>query len=92
MEKLTIREYAIKYKLSTFNVVKMTRSGELKTESIEKDGKEVVYICIDEVVEKEVSEKIEKKHESRGLRAENLMLKKEIVRLKEELANCQNRS
>ncbi len=92
MEKLTIREYATKHKLNTFNVVKMTRSGELKTESTQKDGKEVVYICIDEVVEKEVSEKIEKKHESRGLRAENLMLKKEIVRLKEELANYQSRS
>jgi hypothetical protein len=92
MEKLTIREYATKHKLSTFNVVKMTRSGELQTETIEKDGKEILLICIDEVMEKEVSKKIEKKRESRGLRAENLMLKKEIVRLKEALENCKNRS
>ncbi len=90
MEKLTIREYATKYKLSTFNVVKMTRLGELKTESIEKDGKEVLLICIDEVIEKEVPKKIEKKYESRALRAENMMLKKEIVRLKEALENCRN--
>jgi len=90
MEKLTIREYATKHKLSTFNVVKMTRSGELKIETVEKDGKEVLLICIDEVIEKEVSKKIEKKHESRALRAENMMLKKEIMRLKEALENCRN--
>ena len=91
MEKLTIREYAIKNKLSTFNVVKMTRSGELQTETTEKDGKEILLICIDEMVEKEVSKKIEKKSVSRGLRAENLMLKKEIAHLKEALENCQNK-
>ncbi len=92
MEKLTIREYATKHKLSTFNVVKMTRSGELKIETVKQDGKEVVLICVDEQeIEMEAPKKSKKKNESRALRAENMTLKKEIVRLKEELKNCQNR-
>jgi len=88
MEKLTIREYATKHKLSTFNVMKMTKSGELKTEVITKDGKETVLIMIEEKVEEKVTQAIEKKYEPRSLKVENMLLKKEIVRLKEALAKC----
>ena len=88
MEKLTIREYATKHKLSTFNVMKMTKSGALKTEVIMKDGKEIVLIMIEEKVEEKVAKTIEKKHEPRSLKVENMLLKKEIVRLKEALAKC----
>ena len=88
MEKLTVREYATKHKLSTFNVVKMTRNGELKIEKITENGQEIVLILIDDTVEQAAPEKIETKRESRNLRAENMSLKKEIVKLKEELAIC----
>jgi len=91
MEKLTIREYATKHKLSTFNVVKMTRNGALKIETIMKDGKETVLILVDEETEKVVPEKRESKSESRNLKAENILLQKEIMKLKEELAICKKR-
>ena len=89
MEKLTIREYATKHKLSSFNVMKMTKSGELKTEVITKDGKETVLIIIEDIIEEKVIQTIEEKHEPRSLKVENMLLKKEIVRLKEELQKCQ---
>jgi len=88
MEKLTIREYATKHKLSSFNVMKMTKSGELKTEVITKDGKETVLIMIEDIMEEKVIQTIEEKHEPRSLKVENMLLKKEIVRLKEELKVC----
>ena len=88
MEKLTIREYATKHKLSTFNVMKMTKSGELKIEVTNQDGKEVVLIMIEEKVEEKVAQTIEKKYEPRSLKVENMLLKKEIVQLKEALVKC----
>lgn len=89
MEKLTIRQYATRYKLSTFNVVKMTRSGELKTETIQEDGRESILILVDEADESAVEKKLEESQRApRGLRAENMLLKKEIARLKEQLARC----
>ena len=88
MEKLTIREYATRYKLSTFNVMKMTKSGALKTEVIVQDGKEVVHIMIEENREDKVDKPEETRHEPRSLKVENMLLKKEIVRLKEALEKC----
>ena len=52
---MTIKAYAIKHKLSIFNVIKMIKSGKLKTESIEENGKEIIYILVDE--NKELKEK-----------------------------------
>ena len=88
MEKLTIREYATKHKLSTFNVMKMTKSGALKTDVVMQEGKEIVLIMIEEKVEEKVSKMKEKKQEPRSLKVENMLLKKEIVRLKEALEKC----
>ena len=44
MEQMTIKAYATKHKLSIFNVVKMVKSGQLKSEIVEEDGKEVTYV------------------------------------------------
>ncbi len=52
---MTIKAYAVKHKLSIFNVIKMIKSGKLKTESIEENGKEITYILVDE--NKELKEK-----------------------------------
>ena len=93
MEKLTIKSYAAKHKLSIFNVVKMTKSGQLPTQIVEENGKETVYILIDDDVEKEVEKSIvkERPKETYSLRKENERLKEEIKKLKKEIAALKNR-
>jgi hypothetical protein len=93
MEKMSIKAYAARHKLSIFNVVKMTKSGQLPTESIVENGKDVVYILIDDAVEKKVKKSIVKEgnKEPYSLRKENERLKKEIEKLKEEIAVLKNR-
>jgi uncharacterized protein YceH (UPF0502 family) len=44
MERITLKAYAVKHKLSLFNVVKMVKSGELKSETVRENGKETTYI------------------------------------------------
>ena len=58
MEKITIKQYAIKHKLSVFNVMKMVKSGKLNVEVENVDEKETTYILIDDKKEKEISESI----------------------------------
>ena len=48
MEKLSIKAYAAKHKLSIFNVVKMTKSGQVPTETVVENGKDVVYIILND--------------------------------------------
>ncbi|MFC2057976.1 hypothetical protein ACFLR6_03455 [Campylobacterota bacterium] len=93
MEKLSIKAYASRHKLSIFNVVKMTKSGQLPTESVTENGKDVVYILIDDAVENKVKKSIVKEgnKEPYSLRKENERLKKEIEKLKEEIAVLKNR-
>ncbi len=93
MEKLSIKAYAVRHKLSIFNVIKMTKSGQLPTESIVENGKDVVYILIDDAVENKVKKSIvkEENKEPYSLRKENERLKKEIEKLKEEIAVLKNR-
>lgn len=88
MEKISIKAYAVKHKLSIFNVVKMSKSGQIPTETVVENGKDVVYILIDEDVEHEVQKSIVPKEsqEPYSLRKENARLKKEIETLKEEIA------
>jgi len=91
MEKVTIKAYAVKHKLSIFNVVKMLKSKKLKTVVEEEDGKEITYILLDEIIEKEIKKKIipssEKvkctiEDEIKLLKAEVKLLKLEIEKLK----------
>lgn len=93
MDKITIKAYAKKHKLSIFNVVKMTKSGQVPTETINEDGKDVTYILIDDEVEQEVSKGIihEEKEEPYNLRKENSRLRKEIEKLKQEITALKNR-
>lgn len=93
MEKISIKAYAVKHKLSIFNVVKMTKAGQIPTEIVVESGKDVVYILIDEDVENEVKKAIvpNESREPHSLRKENVRLKKEIEKLKEEIAKLKNR-
>ena len=45
MEKVTIKAYATRHKLSIFNVVKMTKSGQLPTETVLENGNIVCQGC-----------------------------------------------
>ncbi len=93
MEKLSIKAYAKRHKLSIFNVVKMTKSGQIPTKTVVENGKDVVYILLDDDVEKKIKKSIvqEENKEPYSLRKENARLKKEIEKLKEEIAILKNR-
>ena len=54
MDKITMKAYALSHKLSMFNVIKMLKSGKLKTEVIEMEGKKSTYILLDEQIEEEI--------------------------------------
>ena len=93
MEKVSLKAYAVKHKLSLFNVVKMTKSGEVPTETVVENGKDVIYILIDEEVEKNVTQTIEsvKNKEPYSMRKENERLKKEVEKLQKEIELLKNR-
>ena len=92
MKKLTLKAYALKHKLSLFTVVKMTKSGEVQSETVHENGKDNVYIIIDEASEEKVNQAIvqEKNQEPYSLKKENARLKNEIVKLQEEIALLKN--
>ncbi len=94
MERITIKAYAIKYKLSIFNVMKMVKSGKVKSEVFQEKGREVTYILFDEETEKEIKEQIvpmEHKEEyilceeMQFLRKEIQLLRKDVEELKKRL-------
>jgi len=92
MKKVSLREYSKLHKLSYFNVMKMVKGGDVKSEIVHENGKDVAYILIDELQEKEVSEAIiETSAQKLSLEDENMLLKKEIERLKIELEKCNKR-
>jgi hypothetical protein len=93
MKRVTLREYSKLHKLSYFNVMKMVKGGDVKSEIVNENGKDVAYILIDELIEKKVSEAIiETSAQKLSLKDENTLLKKEIERLKLELEKCNKRT
>jgi hypothetical protein len=93
MEKVSLREYAKRHKLSYFNVMKMVKNGDVKSEIIKENDKEIPYIIIEDEKEKEIKEKIiETNSKQLTLQEENTLLKKEIARLRVELEKCNKRT
>jgi hypothetical protein len=89
MEKVTLREYAKRHKLSFFNVMKMVKTGEVKSTVVDN----IEYILIEEEREKEIAEVIaNEKNKPLSLEEENKLLKKEIVALKKALEKCNKRT
>jgi len=87
MERMTIKAYAVKNKLSIFNVMKMVKSGKVKSEVFQEKGREVTYILYDEESEKEIREQIvpiENKQDLQMAEAFN-MLKREVQALRAEV-------
>jgi len=94
MERIGIKAYAVKHKLSIFNVMKMIKSGKVKSEIFEEKGREVTYILYDDESENEIEEQIisrENKEEVqileslRVLTQEVQALRKEIEDLKKKI-------
>ena len=93
MKKVTLREYAKLHKLSYFNVMKMVKGGDVKSVTEMVEGKEVQFVLVEEEQEKRVSESIiETSSQKLTLQEENVLLKKEIERLKEALERCNKRT
>lgn len=87
MEKMTLKSYAVKHKLSIFNVMKMVKAGKVKSETVTEEGREVIYILIDEENEQEIEAQIvpvEQKEEMQ-VKEQILFLRKELQLLKEEV-------
>jgi len=85
MKKLTMKAYAVKHKLSVFNVIKMLKSGKLKSISEEENGREITYILLGDELEKEIQ-----KNTVPLEKAEGLTVKEEIQQLREELSKVKN--
>ncbi len=87
MKKITMKDYALKHKLSLFNVMKMVKSGKLESTTIEKNGKEHIYIVVDDAVEKEIEKSIVSSDEKNlsALNKEMRLLKLELAKLQEEM-------
>jgi len=94
MQKVTIKAYAIKHKLSIFNVMKMVKSNTLKSKIVEENGKEVHYILLDDNTEETIKKAIvplDEKPNSKlefdikALQTEVYLLRKEIEVLKNRL-------
>lgn len=60
MPKMTLKQYALKHKMSMFTVVKRVKNNQVKSETVEENGKSVVYI----LEEDEAAVLTEKKTES----------------------------
>lgn len=91
MEKISLREYAKRKKLSYFAVMKMVRNGDVKSETVVENGKEVPYVLYDEV-EESTKKVVEKETPEMSLEEENALLKQEIIKLQEALARCNKRT
>ncbi len=93
MEKVTLREYAKRKKLSYFTVMKLVRNGEINSETVHENGKDIPYIVLEDKIEEEIKEdRVEKNSSEMTLEEENTLLKKEIKKLKEALEKCNKRT
>jgi len=93
MKKMTIKSYAVKHKLSIFNVMKMVKSHKVESETVQRNGKEVTYILLDEDREKKIKNSIVpiEKKEDLSLGDIVKVLQQEVRFLREEVKNLQKR-
>ena len=86
MEKLTIKAYAKRHKISIFNAMKRVREGSVRSETVLEEGKEVIYVLEDTVeAEKRETPVTAPEQAPISLESEIAMLKKEMAALRKEL-------
>jgi len=59
MKALTVKEYAVKNKISIFNVIKMAKSGKVPSETRKVEGKDELFILTEEAPQVETPKKEE---------------------------------
>ena len=92
MKQVSLRAYAQIHKLSYFNVMKMVKNGDVKSTTINENGKDVQYVLVEEEQEKNISNNIIKTSAQKlTLKEENVLLKREVERLKEELKSYKDK-
>lgn len=93
MEKLTLKAYAVKHKLSIFNVVKLVKSGKLKSVTENENGKDVTYILLEKETGLEIKKGIVPLEDKRQLSLEKeiYLLKKELAFMRKEIEALKNR-
>ena len=87
-EKLTIKQYALRNKMSIFNVVKLIRSEKLETETVEENGRDITYILLDSDRVREEEESMAESERPLTQAEQIRKLKEEIARLEKELERC----
>jgi len=83
---MTLKVYAVKHKMSMFNVVKLVKSGKIKSETVEEDGKSIIYIF--EESDTGLADKktpMENREKSAELLTRVSALENEIVLLRKEI-------
>ncbi len=87
MEKMTLKAYAVKHKMSMFNVVKLVKSGKIKSETVEEKGKNVVYILEEADPELSIDNKNPMVEEEKqlGLLTRVAALENEVMLLRKEI-------
>jgi len=87
MQKLSLKAYAVKHKMSLFSVVKLAKSGIVNTVVEEVNGKDVSYILLDDTLNEKSRKPMKSKGENRDfdVEAELKALILEVKRLKEEV-------
>ena len=83
---MTLKQYAVKHKLSLFNVVKMVKNGQLQSETVEENGKEVTYVLPNET--KGMQKSAENKQSEPAL-SDNEM-KKLLLSLQDEVSRLRH--
>lgn len=86
MERVTLKKYARDHKMSLFNVVKMVKSGELPSETVEEEGKEVTYVLVGQSgKEKKTQTRDPLEADSTGMDERMAKLENEVALLRREL-------
>ncbi len=88
MKRMTLKQYAVKHKLSLFNVLKMVKNGQLQSETVEENGKEVTYVLPNEA--KDTQKSVDTKQPEPALSDDEmkkllLSLQDEVSRLRHEV-------
>jgi predicted RNase H-like nuclease (RuvC/YqgF family) len=93
MKKVTLKNYAVKHKMSLFSVVKLLKSGKLKSETTRENGKERVYILIEnqETETQTITDIENQQPEEKRLDMRVAELEREVERLRNILEKLQER-